>query len=418
MQFRYIEQKTTKLKTLLLLSALICYNFSIAQHPTCDGTRYTTPQFLPDSTAALQFGNATTIGGNNQDLYLDFFEPSGDVAASRPLIIFAFGGSFIQGSRQDMYSLCAYFTSLGYATATIDYRLYDGPLFPLPDSSQMTEEVLMAASDMKAAIRYFKEDAANANNFRVDSNYIFVSGISAGGIVASHVALLDSNDVIESYIQPLLDQNGGWTGNSSTNTHHTDQVRGVLNYSGALRKASYIDANDPAIFSVHDDADEVVPYAAGYAYVFGFPIIAMEGSYLMEQQAQNEGVFSQLITIPNSTGHVSYFGTSQGTDSILSMSSAFLYEIVCPQFASSIENETATVLAYPNPTNDFITIRSEQYAIQSVEIVNQLGAVVSKKEFSSTETQLSTSHLEAGTYFLKITFENGGSNTQTIVLVD
>lgn len=404
------------MKALLLLTALIGYNFAIAQHPTCDGTRYTTPQFIPESTTSLLYGNATTIGGANQDLYLDFFEPTGDVAASRPLIIFAFGGSFISGTRQDMNSLCNYFTSLGYATATIDYRLYDGPLFPLPDSVQMTEEVLMATSDMKAAVRYFKEDAANANNFRVDSNYIFVSGISAGGIVASHVALLDSNDVIESYIQPLLAQNGGWTGNSSTNTQHTDKVRGLLSYSGALRKASYIDANDPAIFSVHDDGDDVVPYAAGVASIFGFPIISMEGSYLMEQQAQSAGLNAQLVTIPNSTGHVSYFGTTQGTDSILAMSTDFLFEIVCPQFNSINESEITSVIAFPNPTSDYVTIRSEESSIDAVDIVNQLGAVVAHSAVSGNEIQLQTAHLESGTYFLKIAFENGQSSTQTIVL--
>ena len=401
----------------LLIPALLLFGFqSFAQHPTCNGTRYSTIGYTVDSTAALQYGNNTTFGGNNQDLFLDFFEPSGDVATARPLIILAFGGSLIGGAREDMHNLCQFYTSLGYTAASIDYRLYDGPFFPFPDSVDMTTEVLMAVSDMKAAIRFFKEDAATSNTYRVDTNYIFVGGISAGGIVASHAALLDSNDVIESYIQPLLANNGGWTGTSSNNTHYTDNVLGVLNFSGALRRANYIDANDPSIFSVHDDGDDVVPYASGYASIFGQPIIGMEGSFLMEQQAQSVGINSELITIENSTGHVSYFGTTQGTDTILQRSTEFLYEIVCGPIVSVDELAHSDLSIFPNPAIGVVTIESANEQITSVVIYDQMGKILYSHMGETNSLTVNTDKLESGSYIVRSFLANGSIQTRPLLV--
>lgn len=378
------------------------------QVSTCDGTRYASFNYVPTATPDLQYGNATTIGGSNQDLFLDFYEPAGDLATERPLIIVAFGGSFISGTRQDMQWMCEYYASLGYATATIDYRLYDGPLFPLPDSVAMTEEVLMAVSDMKAAVRFFKEDAANSNTYRIDTNYIFVGGISAGAITAAHVAVLDSNDVIEPYIQPLLANNGGWTGNSSTNTQHTDAVKGLLNFSGALRKANYIDANDPAMFSVHDAGDGTVPYASGSANIFGVPIINMEGSFLMDEQAQSVSSSTELITFPGN-GHVSYFqGSTATADSVLWASATFLYNIVCPQFANVDDAAVLeNVSIYPNPTASEVVVEWIDHSVTSVEVRNTMGQLITTVTPKGNAVTLDMQALESGVYFVRVIAENG-----------
>ncbi|MCR9171777.1 MAG: T9SS type A sorting domain-containing protein [bacterium] len=391
----------------LLTFAFFTSSLSFGQVATCDGSRYASFSYIPSSSTGILYGNATTYGGSNQDLYLDFYEPTGDMAAERPLVIVAFGGSFISGTRQDMDWMCEYYTALGYTAATIDYRLYDGPLFPLPDSVAMTEEVLMAVSDMKAAIRFFKEDAATSNNYRVDTNNIFLGGISAGAITAAHAALLDSNDVIEAYIQPLLASNGGWTGNSSTNTQYTDNVRGVLNFSGALRKSSYVDANDPAVFSVHDDGDDVVPYAAGAASIAGFPIINMEGSFLIDQEAQNAGITTELITFPG-TGHVSYFqGSNAVADSVLWESASFLYDIICPQYAQLSEVGESALTIAPNPTEGTFTVEWGEQKVQSIQLIDALGSVLTTVKPNGGTQTFDLNAFATGVYFLRIETMNG-----------
>lgn len=392
----------------LLVFTVFTASLSFAQVSTCDGTRYANFTYTPSASTGILFGNATTIGGTNQDLYLDFYEPTGDMAAERPLVIIAFGGSFISGTRQDMQWMCEYYASLGYTAATIDYRLYDGPLIPLPDSTAMTEEVLMAVSDMKAAIRFFKEDAATANNYGVDTNNIFVAGISAGAIVASHAALLDSNDALESYITPILNANGGWTGNSSTNTQYTDNVRGLLNFSGALRKADYIDVNDPPLFSVHDDMDDVVPYGYGAASVAGFPIINMEGSQLMHQQAQNVGVSTELITFPGN-GHVSYFqGTQAIADSVLWESASFLYDIICPQYANTNElTEMEGLTISPNPTESSFIVAWEEQEVSSIQLIDATGNVLSTVIPTGNDQTFEIRAFAPGMYFVRLVTEEG-----------
>ncbi len=384
-----------------------------AQHPTCTGTRYLTDSFAVDTIKGITFGNNTTVGGVNQDLKMDIFLPLNDTAQQRPTIVLAFGGSFIGGQREDMYSLCQFYAQRGYVAVTIDYRLYDGPFFPFPDSTDMADVTLKAISDMKAAVRYLREDAATTNLYKIDPNYIFSGGISAGGITAAHVAYVDSTDTIEPFIMTAVQNNGGWTGNSSTNTQYSAEVQGVINFSGGLRKGSYIDANDPPLFSVHDDADGTVPYARGSASVGFLPIMQIDGSFLMDAQATTVGVPTELITIPNSTGHVSYFQDSAAVwrDTVLESSLVFVHNILCP---SVLSTEPLTILdpvellVYPNPSFDQITLElgniSSNY---DVLVFDNMGRLVHQQmSLNNTWVNLSKTDIGTGMYHVQIQFED------------
>lgn len=386
---------------LLLLTIISVFSF-YGQSSTCNGSRYIDIQYLPDTTLDILYGNNYTFAGTNQDLYLDFFEPSGDVATERPLIILAFGGSFVGGAKEDLHDICAYYSSKGYTAATIDYRLYDGPFFPLPDSVDITDVVIKAVGDMKAAIRFFKEDAANANLYKIDTNLIFVGGISAGAIVADHVGLLQDYNTIQPYIQTILNNNGGWTGNSSTNTQHTDNVAGVINFSGALKWASYVDANDPPIFSVHDDQDGTVPYGTGQASIASVPLIKMQGSYEIDLAANAVGSYSELITIPNSTGHVSYFSTQVGTDSILRRSCEFLLPIVCGADVGINDlSDEVRMTIYPNPADSYVNFSFETVQPHTFEVFDISGKLILNGILRNQEEMINVEAFPNGSYFFQ-----------------
>lgn len=387
-----------------------------AQHPTCNNTRYLTDSFAVDTVRGVIFGNNTTVGGTNQDLRMDLFLPLGDTAQQRPVIVLAFGGSFVGGQREDMYFLCQYYAQRGYVAVTVDYRLYDGAFFPFPDSTDMADVVMKAIGDMKAAIRYLREDAATANLYKIDPNYIFTGGISAGSITASHVAFVDSTDTIEPFIMTALQANGGWEGNSSTNMQYSSEVQGVVNFSGALRKGSYIDANDPPLFSVHDDMDGTVPYARGSARVSFLEIMQVDGSFIMDTVAMGANVPTELITIPNSTGHVSYFQDANVRavwyDSIMTSSTVFLHEILCPNILSTnpltkIEN-TSSLLAYPNPSFGEVTLEVENMmSPYNVLVFDNMGRVVYQQTAVNTNyTTLSKTNIGQGMYHVQIQFED------------
>lgn len=402
------------LKLFFTLSSLLFSLSTFAQfNGACNGTRYQgTVDFANvDTTTAVLFGSGIPNGSSTvQNLFMDIYEPAGDVATERPLIILAFGGSFIGGAREDMSDLCQYYAQRGYVAATIDYRLYEGSPFPFPSANTMTDVVIKAVSDMKAAIRYFREDRSTSNTYKIDTNFIYVGGISAGAIAAAHTAYVDSTDNLEPNVRTIIANNGGHAGNSSSNTQYSTEVAGVINFSGALRDATYIDANDAPLFSVHDDGDGTVPYGAGSATVFSIPIIAMEGSKSMHDTALTKNVLSELITIPNSTGHVSYFNATW-QDSVLTSSTRFLHDLMCPMITSTESvkmAETVQAIAFPNPSFGDITIQlndvPSEYDIAVFDATGRLA--LQKTNAVDQEINLSRQQFSAGMYFVSIQFHD------------
>lgn len=394
----------------ILIFILLIKTYSQAQHPTCDGARYLTEVFPNvDTSFNVFFGVNTSYQGNVDSLYMDVYQPVGDTASKRPLMILAFGGSFILGQRTDMAPLCHYYAQHGYVTATIDYRLFDGPFVPFPDSVVFGDVVVKAIGDMKASIRHFREDAATTNLYKIDSNVIFVGGGSAGAIMALHVAYLDSTDNIPTHIQTAIDNNGGFEGNTSNNTQYSSKVQGVLNLSGALGDASWVDAGDVPVFSVHDDNDGIVPYGQGYSTIAGFSVSYLEGSQVIADTATALGIPNVLITIPNSNGHVTYVNNPQWQDSVFTGILVFLNEILCPTTTSSAAISALTeAKIYPNPAVQGLNIElSDLESAYTLSLYNNMGQQVFLKEgIQDSKVSLSRQNLPAGIYYLKLVFED------------
>lgn len=128
-------------------------------------------------TKDIQFGEAAQpklLNPNHvQELFLDVYQPEADTMSARPLIIWAFGGAFVFGSKQspDIVSLSSAFAKRGYVCAAIDYRLTTD-LVIHSETTDVYEAVMKATHDMLASIRYFYKDAATNNDFRIDTTWI------------------------------------------------------------------------------------------------------------------------------------------------------------------------------------------------------------------------------------------------------
>ena len=386
-------------KNIPILLILIMSFSSFAQNESCDGTRFIDDVFSEIvSTKGLKYGENTEINGTFKELFLDVYEPANDVAENRPVIIIAFGGSFIQGTREDVAFLCEAFARKGYVTVAIDYRLFDGPLFPPPSGIQMQEVVIKAVSDMKASIRYMRQDAATDNIFRIDPNMIFTSGISAGAIAANHTAVLDSTDLFDEGLQAIIEANGGIEGNTNDLSYSTE-VQGFVNYSGGLADASWIDENDPPFHSVHDEFDATVPYGEGFASVFGIDIIYMEGSKIMQETGDSLGIINKLRTIESSDLHVSYFAIPANGVVVINESAKFLSHIICGTVSSVSEEQIMSEVIFPNPASDNITIGNSEDKLFDVNIYNAFGQrVISKVNIN----QIDVSNLRNGNYGVQV----------------
>lgn len=406
-------------KIIYLLLFFTSFQLAAQNHPTCDGNRYRADIFENFTiTSELKYGEGTTFGGNFQELFLDVYQPEGDTETLRPLIIVAFGGSFIGGEREDVAFLCEAYAKKGYVAATIDYRLYDGPFFPFPSGADMTDVVIKTISDMKAAIRYMREDAATTNLYNIDPDNIFVGGISAGSITAAHTAVIDSTDTFTDELLGILAANGGWEGNSSDNFEYSSDVQGYINFSGGLNDASWMDATDPPFMSVHDDMDGTVPYGEGFASIFGVDIIYLEGSEIMHQMADTEGVVNTLYTIENSDGHVSYMMNEADRIVNINRSADFIYELLCADYVSGTENEYTELEGLsisPNPTSGLINIKNESSQILTSTIFNTFGQKLGTWENVS---QIDLSSFGNGIYFLEVSHEISKTKTVTKIVVN
>jgi hypothetical protein len=377
-------------------------------HPSCDGFKYKAdlfPEVLVEE--GIKYGENFTYNGNFKELFFDIYQPVDNTwSGSRPLIILAFGGSFITGNRTDLDFLCRSYASKGYAVATIDYRLYDALLFPLPTAEIMIDVVTKAVADFKAAVRYFKEDAATDNIYNIDPDLIFVGGISAGAIAAAHAAAMDTTDVqMSETILDTIRANGGIDGMTNDNYDIYDsEVAGFINFSGGLHIANWLDENDPPFFSVHEDGDGTVPYGAGAATIFGFEIISMDGSAVLKEVGDSLGIKNDLFTFVNADTHVDYFlpgNVSTDGKMVLDLSAGFLYDLICEGFTLSLDDtKLAEVVIGPNPTNGYIHIQDPLYIIRNIKVFNHMGSLM--KEENSNTNGIDLSGYPNGIYFIEL----------------
>src|SRR5690606_10515697 len=89
-----------------------------------DPQRYVDPVFADvEVTRGLGYATVTNVEGRRQRLRLDLYEPAGDTAPARPVVLWLHGGSFQRGDRTLMRWWAEQFARRGYVTASADYRL-------------------------------------------------------------------------------------------------------------------------------------------------------------------------------------------------------------------------------------------------------------------------------------------------------
>ncbi|MFD1872049.1 T9SS type A sorting domain-containing protein [Hymenobacter bucti] len=269
-------------------------------------------------------------------LRLDVYEPQGDVAQQRPLLLFAFGGAFLSGARTDaeVVSICQSFARKGYVAAAIDYRLLNTS-FPnlaavAANQANLVDEIIRAAADMKAAVRYFKHDAATTNTYHIDPTHIFLGGYSAGAITALQVAYTESvND--NPITTTAYNANGGLEGNTDLQSpdnllpaYNASGIAGVLNIAGGVNSLSIVNAGNPPLYSAQGTADTTVPYDRGTIQGTQFTIY---GSGQLQPQATTEGIVNQLHPVPG--GNHSSPVTEPTLSQIIGEAAAFFQPLIC-----------------------------------------------------------------------------------------
>ena len=79
------------------------------------------------------------------------------------------------------------------------------------------------------------------------------------------------------------------------------------------------------------------------------------------------------------------------------------------------KSSVSELLIYPNPAQTEITIQSPT-KIQTIEISNGLGQIVSKSILNSKKSNLSISSLPKGIYFVKILLEDNTIQIKKLII--
>ena len=311
----------------------------------CTSERYLSNIFQSSVSEDVVFGNSPAITAVyvaenvtvNQEMTMDIFFPVGDNLSKRPLVMLAFGGGFLVGSKEDedVWATCDSLAMKGYVTASINYRKN----MNIASSASALRAIYRAAQDYSSAIRYMKEFS---DDYGIDTNYVFVGGVSAGGFSARHAVFMDENErPAETFQSGLLGNNPdlGCMNCAGNNYEHSTNVRGIINLWGAVLDTTIIQQDEIVPMTLfHGTDDLIVPYDYGFPFtalflmpeVFGSANIAPRVNHLGGNAELNlfQGIGHNIwgVNVNNSLVGGPTEQWNPITDSIIS----FLYENIRP----------------------------------------------------------------------------------------
>jgi acetyl esterase/lipase len=233
------------------------------------------------SAALLDHGwwidpNVTYLTASGQDLKLDVYLPGKKSGKPVPVVMHFHGGGWVAGRRESAALSAMPYMEMGFAFVNVSYRLAN--VAPAP----------AAVEDTLCALQWL---GRNAKKYNFDVSKVVTTGDSAGGHLALATAMIPSDSPLT---RQCAANEPGWSGpyqnvapkvaaviNWYGITDVADMLQGphIRSYAvawfGSMRDPdrlalarsvsplSYVRAGGPAVFTIHGDADPLVPYAHG-----------------------------------------------------------------------------------------------------------------------------------------------------------
>lgn len=287
-------------------------------------------------TDTIGYGqNTTVILAPNlikRPLFYNFYEPAGDTAALRPLIVLFHTGNFlprlingqISGSLEDQYivNMSTRLSKMGYCVAVVDYRKGWNPISDIQEvrTNTLINAAYRGVQDSRTAARYFRLSAgALGNPHRIDPNRIVAWGTGTGSYISLATTTINE---YEDILQPkFIGSNGIPMVNVSVNGNPDGTTTGVIpgttdtlcfpnfsvdqvgvelsskfqlavNMGGALGDISWLNEDDVPLISYHVPTDPSAPYTTGVLIVptTGDLVVEVSGSYDAQTKANSVGL--------------------------------------------------------------------------------------------------------------------------------
>lgn len=384
-------------KTLLFVCFFSLLTYSQAQ-------RYLNPVFdsvtvLPD----IAYGSNVTVNGDTSQLLLDIYQPFNDTpGVKRPLLVLAHGGSFVGGSRKsaDMVTICTEMAKRGYVVASIQYRLGINLFSGNSLEKEFSQAVWRATQDGRAAVRWFRQGAANNNTYQIDDEQIFTGGVSAGGVLGMHLAFLDQASELG---QTQIDTTvlGGIEGNSG-NPGYSWRVKGVVNLCGAISNVSWMSNNpDVKLCSMHGTNDQTVPYKTNFFFFLSAQVAILQGSFSIDSFARANAMYSDFYTFEGAP-HVPFVNNAAYMDTTIQFVSQSLYDQLFGKTTSiaSVNNPLQHVGMYPNPASTSISFNGLNSNAQVV--ISDINGKMYAKQLVGSNQPIDIAGMPEGIYMVQL----------------
>lgn len=333
---------------------------------------------IPDDTIdvanIIKIGFVNSLKKKDLDLDMDIYIPKDDTLEKRPLMMFIHGGAFFIGDKATVpyRKWCTHFASLGYVCVSINYRLG----FRV-NSKAIQRTAYQATQDAHAAMRYLlsKQDI-----YRIDPDYLFVGGASAGSITALNLAYMHNENRPESSYGSFLVEDLGDIETSGNNYKADFKIKAVANLWGSVYDLGILKNSKASIISFHGDEDVVLPYRFGYPFraLGEFQKVffdEMYGSYFIDQKARELGIRSKLHTFKGE-GHTLHFDENRNlNDNFYTIQNEivdFFYEELNPYPAYIIQDKLEPQL-FTIDTSDVAT--ADWNVVGGVSIEESMGSV-------------------------------------------
>ena len=205
-------------------------------------------------TSGVKFATVTNYKGVVQDLNCDIYQPTGDVSTDRPCIIWMHGGGFRTGSVRTQGYIVTYSTAFakrGYVCISIDYRLRAAA--DMPTQADEFPALQDGSRDANTALDWVR---ANAATYKINPNYLFFAGGSAGGRIAGTAAEFDGPDATATTAPETAYKNKAW---DKTGLIATSILWGGQEVEMRGWTYPYLAVNPIPAVLVHGDADTTIP---------------------------------------------------------------------------------------------------------------------------------------------------------------
>ena len=305
-----------------------------------------------------------------EDLKLDIYEPVGDVATNRSVVLLLHTGTFLPavvngqatGDKTDntLVELCNRLAKKGYVAVSANYRLGWNPLSSDPEvrRSTLAQAFYRAQQDARTAIRFLRKSVDDGNTYGIGDKFA-VGGEGTGGYMALALAALDkdtevllpkfidsSQNAIDTYGQPVpyiiqsvlgnLDATN--SGSTTAMVDHDEDpstadievdvplcipnhvgyssnIDMAFNFGGAMLDTAWIEAGEVPIASMQNINDEFAPYNVDVLTepVNNDPILEAHGSLPLIRRSTALGNNDCFAGFPTTLVDATY-GNGNGAD--------------------------------------------------------------------------------------------------------